>query len=165
MAVLDALERRERALRLANQAREGTCVDETVAVPLLVATRRADRQQDAEQDMTGPVFASRRGTQSMCRGRGGWWTSWGCGPYAAPVLEDKHTPEQGRRPPPRRLCQQPPPAPRQLSTTARHARSGALVRSYGTAGPVARIAFAQRLLTNRSWARYFRGVPARAGHA
>jgi hypothetical protein len=48
-SVQDALERRERALRLASQARESARVDDAVAAPLLVAAGRADRQQDADQ--------------------------------------------------------------------------------------------------------------------
>ena len=46
-AVQDALERRERALRAANQERASARVDEAVAAPLMVAAGHADRQQDA----------------------------------------------------------------------------------------------------------------------
>ena len=52
-AVRDALERRERALRLAAQAREQARVDAAVAAPLLVGAGVADRDQaarDAEPD-------------------------------------------------------------------------------------------------------------------
>jgi colicin import membrane protein len=48
-SVQDALERRERGLRLASQARESARVDDVVAAPLLVAAGRADRQQNAHQ--------------------------------------------------------------------------------------------------------------------
>jgi hypothetical protein len=51
VAVQDALERRERALRLARQARESARVDDAVAAPLLVAAGRADRQEDADRDV------------------------------------------------------------------------------------------------------------------
>lgn len=50
-SVQDALERRERALRLARQARQSARIDDVVAAPLLVAAGRADRQQDADQDV------------------------------------------------------------------------------------------------------------------
>jgi hypothetical protein len=45
-AVAEALERRERAARLAAQARERARVDEAQALPLMVAARVADRDQD-----------------------------------------------------------------------------------------------------------------------
>jgi colicin import membrane protein len=44
-AVQDALERRERALRLAQEAREQARVDEVVGAPLLVSAAHADRDQ------------------------------------------------------------------------------------------------------------------------
>ena len=52
-AVQDALERRERALRLATQARETARGGDAVAAPLMVAAGRADRQQDANRDAAG----------------------------------------------------------------------------------------------------------------
>jgi colicin import membrane protein len=48
-AVQDALERRERALRLATQARESARVDEAVAAPLMVAAGLADTGQDRDE--------------------------------------------------------------------------------------------------------------------
>jgi hypothetical protein len=48
-AVQDALERRERALRLASQARAQARADEAVAAPLLVMAGVADREQDRAQ--------------------------------------------------------------------------------------------------------------------
>lgn len=48
-AVRDALERRERALRLANEARAEARLEEAVAAPLLVAAGVADRDQDRDQ--------------------------------------------------------------------------------------------------------------------
>jgi hypothetical protein len=48
-AVQDALERRERALRLAVEARESARVDEAVAAPLMVVAGRGDRDQDCDQ--------------------------------------------------------------------------------------------------------------------
>jgi len=52
-AVQDALERRERALRLATQARETARGSDAVAAPLMVAAGRADRQQNANRDAAG----------------------------------------------------------------------------------------------------------------
>jgi len=46
-AVQDALERRERALGLAEQAREQARADEAVAAPLLVSAAHANREQEA----------------------------------------------------------------------------------------------------------------------
>jgi len=48
-AVQDALERRERALRLSAQTREQARLDEAVAAPLLVSAAVADRDQEREQ--------------------------------------------------------------------------------------------------------------------
>ena len=45
-AVQDALERRERALRLAADARSQARTEEALAVPLLISADRADRDQD-----------------------------------------------------------------------------------------------------------------------
>jgi colicin import membrane protein len=56
-SVQDALERRERALRLASQARESARVDDAVAAPLLVAAGRADRQEDADRDVDPEDYA------------------------------------------------------------------------------------------------------------
>jgi len=49
-AVQDALERRERALRLSAQTREQARLDEAVAAPLLVSAAGADRDQEREQN-------------------------------------------------------------------------------------------------------------------
>jgi hypothetical protein len=48
-AVQDALERRERVLRLATHARQSARVDEAVAAPLMVAAGRADTDQDRDE--------------------------------------------------------------------------------------------------------------------
>ena len=48
-AVQDALERRERALRLAAEAREQARVDDAIAVPLMVGANAADREQDRDR--------------------------------------------------------------------------------------------------------------------
>ena len=48
-AVQDALERRERALRLSAQTREQARLDEAAAAPLLVSAAVADREQEREQ--------------------------------------------------------------------------------------------------------------------
>lgn len=48
-AIQDALERRERALRAANEARAQARAEEAVAAPLLVSASVADREQDREQ--------------------------------------------------------------------------------------------------------------------
>ena len=48
-AVQDALERRERALRLANEARAQARLDEDMAAPLLVSASVADRDQDLDR--------------------------------------------------------------------------------------------------------------------
>jgi len=48
-AVQDALDRRERALRLAERAREQARIDEAVAAPLFVSGAVADRDQERDQ--------------------------------------------------------------------------------------------------------------------
>jgi colicin import membrane protein len=48
-AVQDALERRERALRLAAEAREQARVDDAIAVPLMVGANAADREQERDR--------------------------------------------------------------------------------------------------------------------
>lgn len=49
-AVQDALERRERALRLSNDARAQARLDDAVAAPLLMSAGVADREQDRDRD-------------------------------------------------------------------------------------------------------------------
>ena len=49
-AVQQALERRERALRLASEAREQARGEDALAVPLMVSANAADREQDRDRD-------------------------------------------------------------------------------------------------------------------